>query len=215
MAEFPILRYLKVNRETKPKRDILEPEEFTNLRKWMTNVWCREKDITEEERLKRKVYGLYLTIQYYGGFRNKEILGIRWKDISAIPTESKDDQRINRAIFIPASNSKTGRSRSCVAPVAIQFERIREHYKKAHIEINKDDFVFINLAKTKRGKNYWIVEVVDSNNETEKIRCWGINPEKDFIHVNHPYMARLDYSPDWGFSTRCVGKSFKMIGSLS
>ena len=153
MAEFPILRYLKVNRETKPKRDILEPEEFTNLRKWMTNVWCREKDITEEERLKRKVYGLYLTIQYYGGFRNKEILGIRWKDISAIPTESKDDQRINRAIFIPASNSKTGRSRSCVAPVAIQFERIREHYKKAHIEINRDDFVFINLAKTKRGQN--------------------------------------------------------------
>jgi DNA polymerase III alpha subunit len=68
--------------------------------------------------------------------------------------------------------------------------------------------------KTKRGKNYWIVEVVDSNNETERIRCWGINPEKDFIHVNHPYMARLDYSPDWGFSTRCVGKTFKLIGSL-
>ena len=153
MAEFPIMRYLKVNREVKPKRDILEQEEFTNLRKWMTNKWCREKDISEEERLKRRIYGLYLTIQYYGGFRNKEILGIRWKDISAIPTESKDDQRINRAIFIPASNSKTGRSRSCVAPVAIQFERIRDHYKKAHIEINKDDFVFINLAKTKRGKN--------------------------------------------------------------
>tara|TARA_Y100000004_G_scaffold69673_1_gene78234 strand:- start:948 stop:2549 length:1602 start_codon:yes stop_codon:yes gene_type:complete len=153
MAEFPIMRYLKVNREVKPKRDILEQEEFTNLRKWMTNKWCREKDISEEERLKRRIYGLYLTIQYYGGFRNKEILGIRWKDISAIPTESKDDQRINRAIFIPASNSKTGRSRSCVAPVAIQFERIREHYKKANIEINKDDFVFINLAKTKRGKN--------------------------------------------------------------
>ena len=153
MAEFPFMRYLKVNREVKPKRDILEPEEFTNLRKWMTNKWCREKDISEEERLKRRIYGLYLTIQYYGGFRNKEILGVRWKDISAIPTESKEDQRINRVIFIPASNSKTGRSRSCVAPVAIQFERIREHYKKAHIEINKDDFVFINLAKTKRGKN--------------------------------------------------------------
>ena len=153
MAEFPIMRYLKVNRETKPKRDILEAEEFTDLRKWMTNKWCREKDISEEERLKRRIYGLYLTIQYYGGFRNKEILGIRWNDISAIPTESKDDQRINRAIFIPATNSKTGRSRSCVAPVAIQFERIRDHYKKAHIEINKDDFVFINLAKTKRGMN--------------------------------------------------------------
>jgi integrase len=153
MAEFPIMRYLKVDREQKPKRDILEGDEFTNLRGWMTNVWCREKDIDDLERLKRRIFGLYLTIQYYGGFRNKEILGIRWKDITAIPTESKEDQRINRAVFIPAFNSKTGRSRSCVAPIAIQFERIRGHYQKAHIEINRDDFVFINLAKTKRGQN--------------------------------------------------------------
>ena len=152
-AEFPIFRYLKVNRETKHKRDILEPEEFEMLRKWMTNKWCREKGISEEERLKRHVYGLYLTTNYYLGTRNKEQLGIRWRDIAPIPTESKEDQRINRSVFIPADNSKTGRSRHIVAPVAIQFERIREHYKKARIEINNDDFVFINLTKTKRGTN--------------------------------------------------------------
>ena len=34
-AEFPIFRYLKINRETKHKRDIIEPEEFTMMRKWM------------------------------------------------------------------------------------------------------------------------------------------------------------------------------------
>lgn len=153
MAEFPIFRYLKVNRETRHKRDILEPEEFTELRKWMTNKWCREKDIDDLERLKRRIYGLYLTIQYYTGARNKEMLGIRWSDISVIPTEGKLDQRINRQIYIPADNAKTGKSRYIVAPVAIQFERIREHYKKAHIEINRDDYVFINLSKTKRGTN--------------------------------------------------------------
>ena len=119
----------------------------------MTNKWCREKGISEEERLKRHVYGLYLTTNYYLGTRNKEQLGIRWRDIAPIPTESKEDQRINRSVFIPADNSKTGRSRHIVAPVAIQFERIREHYKKARIEINNDDFVFINLTKTKRGTN--------------------------------------------------------------
>ena len=27
-TEFPIFRYLKINRETKHKRDIIEPEEF-------------------------------------------------------------------------------------------------------------------------------------------------------------------------------------------
>jgi len=153
LAEFPILRYLKVNRERNHKRDILEPEEFTELRKWMTNKWCREKDIDDLERLKRRVYGLYLTINYYTGCRNKEMLGIRWKDVSAIPSESKLDQRINRQVYIPAENAKTGRGRMCVAPVAIQFERIREHYKKAGIQIDANDYVFINLSKTKRGTN--------------------------------------------------------------
>jgi integrase len=152
-AEFPIFRYLKINRETKHKRDIIEPEEFTMMRKWMENIWCREKDIDDLERVKRRVYGLYLTINYYTGARCKEMLGLRWKDIQPIATESKEDQRINRSIFIPAENAKTGRSRHIVAPVAFQFERIRKHYKKLNITTQPEDFVFINLSKTKRGTN--------------------------------------------------------------
>ena len=152
-AEFPIFRYLKINRETKHKRDIIEPEEFEMMRKWMEYKWCRDSDIDELERTKRRVYGLYLTINYYTGARCKEMLGLRWKDINSIPTESKEDQRVNRSIFIPAENAKTGRSRHIVAPVAYQFERIREHYKKLRIEINPEDYVFINLSKTKRGTN--------------------------------------------------------------
>ena len=152
-AELPIFRYLKTNREIKHARDVLEAEEFEYLRKWMTNKWCREKDIDENERLKRHIYGLYLTINYYTGARNKEMLGIRWRDVAPIATESKEDQRINRSIFIPADNAKTGRSRHIVAPVASQFDRIKAHYKKARIEVDRDDYVFINLSKTKRGTN--------------------------------------------------------------
>ena len=152
-AEFPIFRYLKTNRETKHKRDIIEPDEFTMMRKWMENSWSRDKEIDDLERTKRRVYGLYLTIVYYTGMRPKEALGLRWKDIQPIATESKEDQRVNRSIFIPAENAKTGRSRHLVAPVAIQFERVREHYKKLRIEINPEDYVFINLSKTKRGTN--------------------------------------------------------------
>jgi DNA polymerase-3 subunit alpha len=66
--------------------------------------------------------------------------------------------------------------------------------------------------KTKNGKNYWIVEVIDSNNELTKIRCWGVKPEKDRIHLNRPYMARLKYDENWGFSTYAVGKTFKLLG---
>ena len=66
--------------------------------------------------------------------------------------------------------------------------------------------------KTKNGKNYWIVEVIDSNNELTKIRCWGVKPEKDRIHLNRPYMAKLKYDENWGFSTYAIGKTFKLLG---
>jgi DNA polymerase III alpha subunit len=70
----------------------------------------------------------------------------------------------------------------------------------------------ITPRKTKNGKNYWIVEVIDSNNELTRIRCWGIKPEKDRIHLNRPYMARLKYDENWGFSTYAVGKTFRLLG---
>jgi len=66
--------------------------------------------------------------------------------------------------------------------------------------------------KTKNGKLYWIVETIDSNNESAKIRCWGIKPEKDKIFLNRPYMARLKYDEQWGFSTYAIGKTFRLLG---
>ena len=40
-----------------------------------------------------------------------------------------------------------------MAPIAEKLERLKSHYKKIEIEPQRDEFVFINLAKTKRGKN--------------------------------------------------------------
>ena len=66
--------------------------------------------------------------------------------------------------------------------------------------------------KTKKGKLYWILETIDSNNELTKIRCWGIKPEKDRIQLNRPYMAKLDYDENWGFSTFAMWRNFKLLG---
>ena len=70
----------------------------------------------------------------------------------------------------------------------------------------------ITAKKTKNDKLYWIVETIDSNNEMTKIRCWGVKPDKDHIHLNRPYMAKLKYAPNWGFSTYAIGRTFKLIG---
>lgn len=70
----------------------------------------------------------------------------------------------------------------------------------------------VNVKKTKKGKAYYDVEVTDSNSGAKRIKCWGIDPQRDLIHVNRPYLAALDYSPDWGFSTRALYATFKILG---
>tara|TARA_Y100000592_G_scaffold99255_1_gene174635 strand:+ start:6430 stop:9852 length:3423 start_codon:yes stop_codon:yes gene_type:complete len=67
------------------------------------------------------------------------------------------------------------------------------------------------VKKTKNGKTFYVVKVIDDNNETNTIRCWGADPEKDIVHINRPYMARLKYDPNWGFSTFSVRKMFKLL----
>tara|TARA_Y100000593_G_scaffold12569_2_gene23153 strand:+ start:14182 stop:17625 length:3444 start_codon:yes stop_codon:yes gene_type:complete len=66
--------------------------------------------------------------------------------------------------------------------------------------------------KTKNGKDYWILRVIDDNAATTSIKCWGVRPEKDMVHLNRPYMSRLDFDPDWGFSTRSIRHNFRLLG---
>ncbi len=65
--------------------------------------------------------------------------------------------------------------------------------------------------KTKNGKQYYIVKVIDGNSELTSIRCWGVDPSRDKIYVNRPYMAKLDWNAQWGFSVRRFHKSFTML----
>ena len=67
------------------------------------------------------------------------------------------------------------------------------------------------LKKSKNGKNFYVVKVIDDNNETNTIRCWAVDPKRDVVHINRPYMARLNYDPNWGFSTFSVRRMFKLL----
>jgi len=65
--------------------------------------------------------------------------------------------------------------------------------------------------KTKNGKDYWIVKVIDSTSTINSIKCWGVRKGVDKIHLNRPYMAKLDYSEQWGFSSRSVRHNFRLL----
>ncbi len=67
--------------------------------------------------------------------------------------------------------------------------------------------------KSRNGKNFYVVTVIDSNSAETRVRCWSVDPDKDFIHINRPYMIRPKYSIDWGFSTYGrVNTSWVLLG---
>ena len=68
------------------------------------------------------------------------------------------------------------------------------------------------VKKTRKGKDFYIVRAIDDTSKATVIKVWGVDPRTDVIHTNRPYMARLDYSEQWGFSTRSVRYGWKLIG---
>ena len=68
----------------------------------------------------------------------------------------------------------------------------------------------IYQKKTKNGKDYWILDVLDDNNVMTKIRCWGVR-HNDKIVINRPYLAKLDFNHKWGFSSRSIGRNFRLL----
>ena len=74
-------------------------------------------------------------------------------------------------------------------------------------------YITSNPNKSQPGMiRFLSLDKIDSVNETERIRCWGVDPKKDRIHINRPYMSRLQFDPKWGFSTRSVYRNFRLLG---
>ena len=71
----------------------------------------------------------------------------------------------------------------------------------------------IHTKKSKNGKWFHTIDVIDSNSVQTKIRCWGIDPAKDMIYLNKPYVLKNPkYNETWGFSTYGrVDKKWMMI----
>ena len=67
----------------------------------------------------------------------------------------------------------------------------------------------IEKKKTATGKDYWVLNTIDSTNTEVKIKCWGIK-EKDMVFTNRPYMVKPNHD-DWGFSVNNVAKQLRLL----
>src|SRR6056300_112028 len=72
----------------------------------------------------------------------------------------------------------------------------------------------VNLKKTRAGKAYYQVTVIDSSMETQKVNCWGIDPNTDAIYPHRLYVLEWpQYNATWGFSTRGgLSRNWKLLG---
>jgi DNA polymerase III subunit alpha len=71
----------------------------------------------------------------------------------------------------------------------------------------------IETKVSRNNKHYYVVQVTDDSGKSTEIRVWSVNPEKDFIYMYRPYVAKINYDEDYN-SFSCIGISgkWKMIG---
>tara|TARA_R110002167_G_C12268675_1_gene613813 strand:+ start:21 stop:560 length:540 start_codon:yes stop_codon:yes gene_type:complete len=65
----------------------------------------------------------------------------------------------------------------------------------------------INTRKSKNGKWFAIIDLLDTNNILTKIRIWSIDPKEvsKQIIINELYQIKnVQYSDSWGYSQRCL-----------
>ena len=84
------------------------------------------------------------------GFRSKELLGIQMKEITDNPNWDSKSREANVLMKVRKKNSKTGRSRVCVAPVKKRIKRIIESYAKLGIVHEPEDYLFLHTRFNKR-----------------------------------------------------------------
>jgi len=54
--------------------------------------------------------------------------------------------------------------------------------------------------KTRGGKPYLVLTVIDSSYETRQVNLWGYNPKRDHVKEHVLYVAAPRYQPEWGHS---------------
>ena len=68
----------------------------------------------------------------------------------------------------------------------------------------------IEVRQTKKGKEYWVLNVIDNLSKSVRIKIWSPKKE-DRIFMNRPYVSKLKYDDQWGFSSFGT-KGMKLIG---
>ena len=68
----------------------------------------------------------------------------------------------------------------------------------------------VTKRTSKNGRDYLVLNVIDDTSKATTVRCWNVR-DNDEIKTNKPYMAKLNYDPNWGFSTYSIKKNMRLL----
>jgi integrase len=133
------------------KRDIMDEEQYEKFWKYMEYKYCRDGTEKEIELELRKIFKEFILIMANCGNRPKELLGLKYKEITSNSNWDKKTAETHIMMKIRKENSKTGRGRTCVSPIKKRIDRIIASYKRIGIVHEPDDFLFLNPKSKTRG----------------------------------------------------------------
>lgn len=192
----PQMDYMKKPPSTQVKRDILSVDEYETLVTYLrTKKYLKPEGSSPLEQCKRSIFREWVGISYNTGMRPKEILGLKWGDVSVNISDTKENQKIFRLLRVKSENSKTGKMRSVNGPVGRRLERLKKSYEDIGMECGPEHYIFRNPTWERQDKNVPYNQVVFKKRLDKVLEETGIKDELDKTERKiTPYSSRHFYT---------------------
>jgi len=192
----PQMDYMKKPPSTQVKRDILSVDEYETLVTYLrTKKYLKPEGSSPLEQSKRSIFREWVGISYNTGMRPKEILGLKWGDVSINISDTKENQKIFRLLRVKSENSKTGKMRSVNGPLGRRLERLRKSYEDIGMECGPEHYIFRNPTWERQNKNVPYNQVVFKKRLDKVLEETGIQNELDKTERKiTPYSSRHFYT---------------------
>ena len=166
------------------KRDVFTEEQYEKYWRYLQHKYITKKHnplVDYKELEKRKIFKEFILILANVGFRSKELLGIKRKEIYENPNwNDKEYKEEHLLMKVRKENSKTGKGRVCVAPVRKRINRIIASYKKLGVIHEPDDYLFINPNQVNlNDKRMHFGRMIYNNRLKKTLELSGLQDELD------------------------------------
>ena len=155
----PQIDLLKVQPDSRAKRDAFTREELRKFKAYMKYDYTNQSDGTighgiGREAMKRDIFELFMDMLFLTGMRPNELLSLKWGDIAENQNDTKEQRKKHRLVTVRKENSKTGSSRVINARIGETVDLLKFYYEAPFgLETSAGNFLFQNVAETKRGSN--------------------------------------------------------------